>query len=119
MDKEKKWQKFKIDLPHRQHPYSKRNWGNGLHSLCSYQGKMKPSLVHHLIKVFSKKNELVLDPFAGSGTTMFEASLQNRNSIGFDISKIAVAISNAKDYFKFNYVYFKFRNISKNYKRLY
>ncbi|MDB9731581.1 site-specific DNA-methyltransferase [Candidatus Pelagibacter sp.] len=96
MDKEKKWQKFKIDLPHRQHPYSKRNWGNGLHSLCSYQGKMKPSLVHHLIKVFSKKNELVLDPFAGSGTTMFEASLQNRNSIGFDISKIAVAISNAK-----------------------
>ena len=58
MDKEKKWEKFKIDLPHRKHPYSKRNWGNGLHSLCSYQGKMKPSLVHHLINVFSKKNEL-------------------------------------------------------------
>ena len=82
MDKAKKWQKFKIDLPHRKYPYSKRNWGNGLHSLCSYQGKMKPSLVHHLINVFSEKNELVLDPFAGSGTTMFEASLQNRNSIG-------------------------------------
>ena len=27
---------------------------------------------------------------------MFEASLQNRNSLGFDISKIAVAISHAK-----------------------
>lgn len=96
MDKEAKWRQFKINLPHRKFPYSKRNWGNGLHSLCSYQGKMKPSLVHHLINVFSDKNQLVLDPFSGSGTTMFEASLQNRYSIGFDISKVAVAISNAK-----------------------
>ena len=96
MDKEKNWKNFKVTLPHRKLPYSKRNWGNGLHSLCSYQGKMKPSLVHHLINVFSNKNQLVLDPFAGSGTTMFEASLQNRNSLGFDISKIAVAISHAK-----------------------
>jgi DNA modification methylase len=96
MDKEKNWKNFKVNLPHRKPPYSKRNWGNGLHSLCSYQGKMKPSLVHHLINVFSNKNQLILDPFAGSGTTMFEASLQNRNSLGFDISKIAVAISHAK-----------------------
>lgn len=96
MDKEAKWRQFKTNLPHRKFPYSKRNWGNGLHSLCSYQGKMKPSLVHHLINVFSDKNQLVLDPFSGSGTTMFEASLQNRYSIGFDISKVAVAISNAK-----------------------
>ena len=96
MDKETKWRQFKTNLPHRKFPYSKRNWGNGLHSLCSYQGKMKPSLVHHLINVFSDKNQLVLDPFSGSGTTMFEASLQNRYSIGFDISKVAVAISNAK-----------------------
>jgi len=96
MDKEKNWKIFKINLPHKKYPFSKRNWGNGLHSLCSYQGKMKPSLVHHLIQIFSQENQVVLDPFAGSGTTMFEASLQKRNSIGFDISKIAVAISNAK-----------------------
>ncbi len=96
MDREKNWKNFKVNLPHRKPPFSKRNWGNGLHSLCSYQGKMKPSLVYHLINVFSDKNQLILDPFAGSGTTMFEASLQNRNSLGFDISKIAVAISNAK-----------------------
>ncbi|MBI2251286.1 MAG: site-specific DNA-methyltransferase [Armatimonadetes bacterium] len=44
-------------------------------------------LPYRIIKLFSYKGETVLDPFAGSGTTMKVARLLERNSIGFEIKK--------------------------------
>ena len=90
------WEEFKASMPHQQFPYLKRNWGSPLHSVCSYQAKMKPSLAHHLVGVFSKPGDIVLDPFSGSGTIPFEASLTGRKGIGMDISLLSTAISNAK-----------------------
>lgn len=37
------------------------------------------------IKLFTKKNDIVLDPFMGSGTTLTVAKRMQRNSIGIDI----------------------------------
>jgi site-specific DNA-methyltransferase (adenine-specific)/site-specific DNA-methyltransferase (cytosine-N4-specific) len=37
------------------------------------------------IKLFTKENDTVLDPFMGSGTTIIVANRMNRNSIGIDI----------------------------------
>jgi len=37
------------------------------------------------IKLFTKEEDTVLDPFMGSGTTLFVASRMRRNSIGIDI----------------------------------
>lgn len=37
------------------------------------------------IKLFTKENDMVLDPFMGSGTTLMVASRMMRNSIGIDI----------------------------------
>ncbi len=90
------WIKFKNDLPHQMTPYSKRNWGNNRHSLCSYMGKLKPSIAHHLVDAFVPEDGRILDPFAGVGTIPFEASLKGMASYGFDISPAAVAISKAK-----------------------
>ena len=90
------WNTFKTDLPHQRAPYSKRNWGNARHSICSYQGKMKPSLARHLIDAFVPANGIVLDPFAGVGTIPFEACLTGRRGIGFDISPAAFPIMRAK-----------------------
>ena len=42
-----KWRKVMQELPYCQPPYSKKNWGNPNHSLCSYQGKLNPSLIPH------------------------------------------------------------------------
>ena len=95
-DWKENWIKFKKTLPHQNYPYSKRNWGTSLHSLCSYSGKLKPSLTHHLIDTFSKEGDVLMDPFSGSGTVALEAGLQNISSISFDISDMAVAITNAK-----------------------
>ena len=66
-----KWTVFKQKLPHQQQPYSKRNWGHPLHSLCSYEGKMKPSLAHFLVDTFVPDGGTMLDPFAGVGTNSF------------------------------------------------
>jgi len=37
------------------------------------------------IKLFTKEYDVVLDPFMGSGTTVFVANRMNRNAIGIDI----------------------------------
>jgi len=53
---EENWRQFKAQLPHQHNPYAKRNWGHSLHSLCSYPGKMKPAIAHHLVKIFIPEN---------------------------------------------------------------
>jgi tRNA G10 N-methylase Trm11 len=90
------WANFKEELPHQQGDFAKRNWGHPLHSLCSYQGKMKPSLAAHLVKTFAPAGGVLLDPFAGVGTIPFEAALQGVKSWAFDISPAALHIAAAK-----------------------
>ncbi len=90
------WEKIKLELPHQRGNFAKRNWGNALHSLCSYQGKMKPSLAAHLVKTFVPSGGAVLDPFAGVGTIPFEAALQGMKSWAFEISPAALTITMAK-----------------------
>lgn len=90
------WQKFKNTLPHQQHPFTKRNWGHPLHSLCSYPGKLKPAIAHHLAKIFVPEDGKVLDPFAGSGTIPFEAALQGKLSYGFELNPAAFVIASGK-----------------------
>ena len=44
-------------------------------------------VVNRLIRMFSCINEIVLDPFVGTGTTMKVAKRLNRNSIGYEIDR--------------------------------
>ena len=90
------WEIFKRTLPHQLGEYAKRNWGNPLHSLCSYQGKLKPSLAYHLVKAFTKPGDRLLDPFGGVGTVAFEAAQNGVRAWSFDISPAAVPIADAK-----------------------
>jgi tRNA G10 N-methylase Trm11 len=91
-----RWQRFKDELPHQHGVFAKRNWGHGLHSLCSYQGKMKPAIAHFLTRTFVPQGGVILDPFAGVGTIPLEAALQGMSSWSFDISPAALHISQAK-----------------------
>jgi len=77
-------------------PYSKRNWGTPLHSLCSYQGKLKPAIAHFLVKTMTQEGDRILDPFSGTGTIPLEACLQGRFGDGVDINPLAYANTLAK-----------------------
>ena len=58
---------------------------------------VKPiQLIEHLIKIFSKKNSLVVDPFLGSGTTALACKNTNRNCIGIEINPEYYEISKTR-----------------------
>ncbi len=82
--------------PWRGLPYSKQNWGNWLHHMGAYVGKMKPAMAHHLILSATKKNQKILDPFCGIGTVNTEASFLERFSYGNDLNPYAFEIASAK-----------------------
>lgn len=94
--RDSKWRKVMQELPYCQEPYSKKNWGNPNHSLCSYQGKLKPAIANFLVQTFVPRGGRVLDPFSGVGTIPFEAALNGKQSFGIDISPLAYYVSSAK-----------------------
>jgi DNA modification methylase len=91
-----RWAIFKATLPHQLPPYSKREWGGPAHSMCSYQGKMKPALAHHLIECFTAPGAVVVDPFSGAGTIPFEACRMGRKGHGLDISRLGHVLTFGK-----------------------
>lgn len=66
------------------------------HGLQSYAAKCPPQLVRYGLRYYSKPGETVLDPMVGSGTTLIEARLTGRHSIGYDIDPLARLIARVK-----------------------
>ena len=64
--------------------------------MCSYQGKLKPAIAYHLVNIFSREGDLVVDPFSGAGTIPYEASRLGRQSIGMDLSELGFILTLAK-----------------------
>jgi len=50
-------------------------------------------LLERIIEISTNKNDIVLDPFCGSGTTLVAAKLLNRQFIGIDVSEDACNIT--------------------------
>ena len=67
-----------------------------LHQLSPYIGKIKSSIAGELVERYSKRGDLVVDPFAGAGTIPLEASIRGRRAFGADISPYARILSLAK-----------------------
>ncbi|WP_330657321.1 TRM11 family SAM-dependent methyltransferase [Anaerocolumna aminovalerica] len=65
-----------------------------------YRGNWSPYIPRNLILRYSKPGDWVLDQFLGSGTTLVEAKLLNRNAVGVDINPQAISISEENLQFK-------------------
>ena len=52
----------------------------------SYHGNFVPQIPSDLIRRFTQSDDVVLEPFMGSGTTLYECERLNRKYIGFDIN---------------------------------
>ena len=51
-----------------------------------YHGNFVPQIPHQIILRYTKKNDVVFDPFLGSGTTVKVALDLNRNAVGYEIN---------------------------------
>jgi len=58
-----------------------------------YRGNWSPYIPRNLILKYTQKGDWVLDPMMGSGTTLVEAKLLERNAIGVDINLSAVMLA--------------------------
>lgn len=76
-----------------------------VHRLHPYKGKFIPQLVDYFLndkidkykkEVYFQKDDIVLDCFAGSGTTLVQANELGINAIGVDISEFNALINNCK-----------------------
>lgn len=67
-----------------------------LHGLHPYPAKFIPQIPHKAISTWTTPGEMVCDPFCGCGTTLLEASLLGRPSIGIDNNAVAILVSKAK-----------------------
>lgn len=65
----------------------------GLAAFHKYWGKKPVEILSFLIESLSKENELVVDPFVGSGLIAREALLRNRRFVGIDINPVAVELT--------------------------
>ena len=76
-----------------------------VHRLHPYKGKFIPQLVEYFLdnhtdkfkkEVYFKPEDIVYDPFSGSGTTMVQACELGIHSVGNDISAFNALIGNCK-----------------------
>jgi hypothetical protein len=66
------------------------------HNFYRYPARFSPKLVRSIIEQFTEPGDLVADPFMGGGTTLVESLVLGREALGFDISALAVFVSEVK-----------------------
>ncbi len=75
---------------------SAQNNESTIHQLSPYIGKLKSSMAASLISQFTKRGELVYDPFSGSGTVALEAWFAGRHVVANDLNPYASLLTRAK-----------------------
>lgn len=66
------------------------------HGFFKYPCKFIPQIPRWAINRYSNPGDLVLDPFAGSGTTLVEAILNRRNGLAVDFDKFSQLLCRVK-----------------------
>ena len=96
----KKWEPEDFELEMTTHwSFPKR--GDWATHDAKWRGNWSPYIPRNLLLRYSQEGDLVLDQFAGGGTTLVEAKLLNRNIIGVDINN--VALERCKEKIDFDY----------------
>ncbi len=85
-----------LNLNWREKDLPERERTKHVHRLHSYLGKFIPQLVEVFLRKYFRPGQTILDPFAGSGTTLVQANELGINSIGYDISAFNVMLIKAK-----------------------
>ena len=70
--------------------------GYSTHNIFRYYGKFPPPIARHLINEYTNKDDLVIDPMSGSGTTALECLLLERNSLCYDVNPLSILVGKVK-----------------------
>lgn len=65
----------------------------GIYAMHKYWGKKPFNVISKFIERYSKPDDIVLDPFCGSGVTSIESIRSHRRTIGIDLNPIAVQLT--------------------------
>lgn len=84
-----KWEPENFELEMTTH-WSFPQRGNWATHDAKWRGNWSPYIPRNIILRYSNEKELILDQFAGGGTTLVEAKLLNRNIIGIDVNDVAL-----------------------------
>ena len=68
----------------------------GIHKLHDYPAMLVPNIVEKIIKEYAEKNDVIFDPFGGSGTVAVCANRLGHNAISNDINPLARFIMKVK-----------------------
>ena len=90
------FKKIKIDSSWAFFDKTKKETTYATHGYHRYPAKFIPQIVSRLANQYSKEGDLIVDPFGGCGTTLVEAKIMNRPSIGVDINPVAILMTKAK-----------------------
>jgi len=69
---------------------------SSLQQLSPYVGKLKSGMVRVLLSLYSKPNDIILDPFSGSGVVPLEAAIAGRCAWANDLSLYAYVLTRGK-----------------------
>lgn len=86
--------------------------GNWATHIGNYRGNWPPQIVRNVLMRYSKQGETVLDQMAGSGTTLVECKLLNRNGIGVDINPNCIMLTRDRLNFRYSTLDFDTNNVT-------
>lgn len=62
-------------------------------NLLTWRGQFSPQLIEALISNYAKKNDVVLDPFTGSGTVLLECAYSGLQCYGIELNPAAFGLA--------------------------
>src|SRR3989339_1709508 len=62
-------------------------------NLFAWRGQFSPQLIECLLDAYCLPESVILDPFAGSGTVLFEAAAMSLSAYGFEVNPAAWSFS--------------------------
>lgn len=77
----------KKEISHKAESYK------GLYAMHKYWGKKPFNIMADFIKKYTSPDEIVLDPFCGSGVSVSEAVFNGRKGVGIDINPSSILIT--------------------------
>lgn len=66
------------------------------HGIFRFFGKFPPTIATHLIMQYTQEFDSVMDPMGGSGTTVLESLLSNRNCRSYDVNPLSLLLAKVK-----------------------